>query len=70
MHRARAAGFTLIELLVVITILVILAALLFPVFAEVRENALPPAPTRERWRAPRPGPRLARETAPLAPVHS
>jgi prepilin-type N-terminal cleavage/methylation domain-containing protein/prepilin-type processing-associated H-X9-DG protein len=32
-------GFTLIELLVVITILSILAALLFPVFATARENA-------------------------------
>ncbi len=32
-------GFTLIELLVVIAILGLLAALLFPVFAKVRENA-------------------------------
>lgn len=32
-------GFTLIELLVVIAIIAILAALLFPVFAQVRENA-------------------------------
>ncbi len=32
-------GFTLIELLVVIAIIAILAALLFPVFAKVRENA-------------------------------
>ncbi|MDQ2799886.1 MAG: type II secretion system GspH family protein [Armatimonadota bacterium] len=32
-------GFTLIELLVVIAIIGILAALLFPVFAKVRENA-------------------------------
>lgn len=31
-------GFTLIELLVVITIIGLLAALLFPVFAKVREN--------------------------------
>ena len=32
-------GFTLIELLVVIAIIAILAAILFPVFAKVRENA-------------------------------
>ncbi len=32
-------GFTLIELLVVIAIIAILAAILFPVFATVRENA-------------------------------
>lgn len=32
-------GFTLIELLVVIAIIALLAALLFPVFARVRENA-------------------------------
>ena len=32
-------GFTLIELLVVIAIIAILAAILFPVFAQVRENA-------------------------------
>ena len=32
-------GFTLIELLVVIAIIAILAAILFPVFARVRENA-------------------------------
>ncbi len=35
----RSAGFTLIELLVVIAIIAILAAILFPVFARVRENA-------------------------------
>jgi prepilin-type N-terminal cleavage/methylation domain-containing protein len=35
----RAAGFTLIELLVVIAILAILAALLFPVFAQARARA-------------------------------
>ncbi len=33
------SGFTLIELLVVIAIIAILAAMLFPVFARVRENA-------------------------------
>lgn len=37
--RARGKGFTLIELLVVIAIIAILAAILFPVFARVRENA-------------------------------
>ncbi len=35
----RARGFTLIELLVVITIIAILAAILFPVFAKAREKA-------------------------------
>ena len=38
LQRARC-GFTLIELLVVITIIGILAAMLFPVFGRVRENA-------------------------------
>lgn len=37
--RQRRRGFTLIELLVVIAIIAILAAILFPVFARVRENA-------------------------------
>lgn len=37
MHKRR--GFTLIELLVVIAIIAILAAILFPVFAKVKENA-------------------------------
>jgi len=37
MHRK--SGFTLIELLVVIAIIAILAAILFPVFAKVREKA-------------------------------
>lgn len=35
----RRRGFTLIELLVVIAVLAILAAVLFPVFARVRESA-------------------------------
>ena len=40
-HRrnSKPRGFTLIELLVVISIIAILAAMLFPVFARARENA-------------------------------
>src|ERR671937_1224431 len=37
--RARQSAFTLIELLVVIAIIAILAAILFPVFAQAREQA-------------------------------
>src|SRR5437660_1714053 len=36
---SRKSGFTLIELLVVIAIIAILAAILFPVFAQAREMA-------------------------------
>ena len=37
--RASVSAFTLIELLVVISIIAIIAAILFPVFAQVREKA-------------------------------
>jgi prepilin-type N-terminal cleavage/methylation domain-containing protein len=39
MQRKRSSAFTLIELLVVIAIIAILAAILFPVFAQARERA-------------------------------
>src|SRR3712207_2449336 len=39
MRRERKPGFTLIELLVVIAIIAILAAILFPVFAQAWEKA-------------------------------
>ena len=38
-HHQIRSGFTLIELLVVIAIIAILAAIIFPVFAKVREKA-------------------------------
>src|SRR4051795_4900078 len=37
--RARRSGFTFIELLCVVAIIAILAAILFPVFAQAREKA-------------------------------
>src|SRR6266699_383275 len=39
MRYSRKPAFTLIELLVVIAVIAILAAILFPVFAQVREKA-------------------------------
>ena len=43
-NRMAKRGFTLIELLVVIAIIAILAAILFPVFAQAREQET------EAWR--------------------
>src|SRR5687767_10639650 len=39
MRQKRRPGFTLIELLVVIAIIALLAAILFPVFAQARDKA-------------------------------
>jgi prepilin-type N-terminal cleavage/methylation domain-containing protein len=39
MIRQRTAAFTLIELLVVIAVMAVIAAILFPVFAQAREKA-------------------------------
>src|SRR3954463_1047585 len=39
MRRNDQTGFTLIELLVVIAIIAVLAAILFPVFAQARDKA-------------------------------
>jgi prepilin-type processing-associated H-X9-DG protein/prepilin-type N-terminal cleavage/methylation domain-containing protein len=39
MHRQRKTAFTLIELLVVIAVIALLAAILFPVFAQARAKA-------------------------------
>ena len=39
MHTRKPSGFTLIELLVVIAIIAVLAAILFPVFAQARAKA-------------------------------
>lgn len=38
-HRPRQSAFTLIELLIVVSIISLLAAILFPVFARARESA-------------------------------
>jgi prepilin-type N-terminal cleavage/methylation domain-containing protein/prepilin-type processing-associated H-X9-DG protein len=39
MAPGRKAGFTLVELLIVIAVIAIIAGILFPVFAQARENA-------------------------------
>ena len=50
MLKHRHKGFTLIELLVVIAIIAILAAILFPVFAQARLNAFEKRRLRRRRR--------------------
>jgi prepilin-type N-terminal cleavage/methylation domain-containing protein/prepilin-type processing-associated H-X9-DG protein len=39
MHQRKVTGFTLIEILIVISIIALLAAILFPVFSRAKENA-------------------------------
>ena len=63
-------GFTLIELLVVIAIIAILAAILFPVFAQAREQA-PARAAGAAWFARLPGFRFVRaRRGPQSPDHA